>query len=66
MLAGKIIGGECGSHDVKTKFQYQTTQNGTRRLCECRGCGDSFSETKHTPIAGLQKPISFWCRRSAC
>lgn len=58
MLSGKVICGDCGSHDVRTKFHYQTSQNGQRRLCMCRACGATFSETKYSPIAGLQKPIS--------
>jgi transposase-like protein len=50
---------ECNGADIYAHTAY-TVQSGERRtIYACPNCGSYFSETYHTPRAGLRHPISF-------
>jgi len=48
----------CNSSDFRVHMEYQTQTHGPRLLYECQECFTYFSQTKHTLMAGLKKPIS--------
>lgn len=50
---------ECHSQDFKSHTTYTVDSGEQRQIFYCRECGDYFSETKNTPIAGLKTPLSF-------
>lgn len=52
----------CNSENFNSHTTY-TVQSGERReLYHCHDCGDYFSETKNTPLAGLRRPLRFISR----
>ena len=48
----------CHSEKIKIHSNYQTKNNGERKIFICQKCGSLFSETYNTPIAGLVTPLS--------
>lgn len=49
----------CNSENYGLHTTY-TVQSGEQRdLYQCNDCGDYFSETKNTPLAGLRRSLSF-------
>ncbi len=53
---------ECNGADIYAHTIY-TVQSGERRtVYACPNCGIYFSETYHTPLAGLRQPLSFISR----
>lgn len=51
----------CHGADIGPSGNYQTKQNGPRKLLICRNCGHRFSETLGSPMAGLKAPLSQVC-----
>ena len=49
----------CHCENIKQFRTYETINNGTRSLYECKKCGNVFSETKGSFLEGLVKPIHF-------
>lgn len=49
----------CLSEHIEAHRDYETKQNGCRKLYRCTVCQRIFSETKNTFLEGLQHPISF-------
>jgi transposase-like protein len=48
----------CNSENIENHTTY-TLKNGEERcIHHCHDCGDYFSETKKTPLAGLRTPLS--------
>ena len=48
----------CLSEHIENYSVYETKNNGTRKLYQCRECHQVFSETKTTVLEGLKKPLS--------
>jgi transposase-like protein/IS1 family transposase len=48
----------CHSEEIKIHSNYQTKNNGERKIFICQKCGSLYSETYNTPIAGLVTPLS--------
>jgi len=48
----------CHSEEVKIHSDYQTKNNGERKIFICQECESLFSETYNTPIAGLVTTLS--------
>lgn len=49
----------CLSESIEDYSDYETQNNGNRKLYQCTTCKKVFSETKNTFLEGLKKPISF-------
>lgn len=49
----------CLSEHIEAHRDYETKQNGCRKLYRCTVCQRIFSETKNTFLEGLQHSISF-------
>jgi transposase-like protein len=48
----------CYSKKVKIHSQYQTKENGERKMLLCQECKSYFAETHGTVISGLATPLS--------
>ena len=48
----------CGSEDIHPHTKYETKNHGSRVIHHCRSCGNHFSDTYLTPMAGLKTPLS--------
>jgi transposase-like protein len=48
----------CGNQDIQAHTTYETKNHGSRQIYHCRSCGNYFSETYLTPMAGLKTPLS--------
>ena len=49
----------CNSEDLSCHTTYTVLSGERRKLYHCNDCGDYFSETKNTPLAGLRRVMSF-------
>ena len=49
---------DCGGKHVDGSRTYTIKDGEQRMIYHCSSCGSDFSETKHTPMAHLQTPIS--------
>ena len=49
---------ECNSENFKRHCCYTIKSGEARTLFLCQDCGNYFSETKNTPLAGLKTPVS--------
>lgn len=49
---------ECNSENFKRHCRYTIKSGEPRTLFVCQECGNYFSETKNTPLAGLKTPVS--------
>ena len=49
----------CNSEDLSCHTIYTVLSGERRKLYHCNDCGDYFSETKNTPLAGLRRAMSF-------
>ena len=49
---------DCHVENIRFDYEYNTTSNGCRKMFLCQDCGASFSETKNTFLAGIEKPAS--------
>ena len=49
---------DCGGQNVNGYRTYTIKYGEQRTMYQCSSCGDSFSETKNTPIAHLKTPIA--------
>jgi len=49
----------CRSKTLQDHSNYETQNNGSRKLHQCLECRQIFSETKGTFLERLRKPISF-------
>jgi len=49
----------CNSEDLSCHTTYTVLSGERRKLYHCNDCGDYFSETKNTPLAGLRRAMSF-------
>jgi transposase-like protein len=50
---------KCQSKNYKTHTSYTVSNGEERNIYRCQECGNYFSQTKNTPLAGLRKPLSF-------
>ena len=48
----------CHSENIHFHTAYTTKNGAARSIHHCQDCGDYFSETKNTPLAGLRTPLS--------
>ncbi len=48
----------CDSQPLEVYRCYETKHHSDRNLYRCGGCGQVFSETRGTFLAGLKKPLS--------
>jgi len=48
----------CNSENFDRHTTYAVQSGERRELYQCHDCGDYFSETKNTPLAGLRRPLS--------
>lgn len=48
----------CNSKNFSRHTTYTVQSGEQRELYHCDDCGDYFSETKNTPLAGLHRPLS--------
>jgi transposase-like protein len=48
----------CNSENTTPHTTYTTQSGEERRIFHCQDCQGYFSETKHTPLAGLRTPLS--------
>jgi len=49
---------ECASEKIGPHCYYTVKSGESRTLFVCQACGQYFSETKNTPLAGLKTPVS--------
>ena len=49
---------ECGSEQHKLHTTYSVASGEKREIRHCTECGNYFSETSNTPLAGLRKPLA--------
>jgi transposase-like protein len=49
---------ECNAEDFKRHTTYTVRDGEQRSIFYCQDCGNYFSETKNTPLAGLKTPLS--------
>ena len=49
---------ECQAEQIKRHTGYTVQDGESRTIFQCQECGNYFSETKNTPLEGLQTPIS--------
>ena len=49
---------ECNAEDFKRHTTYRVKSGEQRSIFCCQECGDYFSETNNTPLAGLKTPLS--------
>ena len=49
---------ECSSSHIQVHTTYETKNHGFRLIYECKACFEYFSETKHTLLEDLKKPLS--------
>src|SRR5712691_1360041 len=49
---------DCGGKHVDGSRTYTIKDGEQRMIYHCSSCGSDFSETKNTPMAHLQTPIS--------
>ncbi len=48
----------CSSENIQFHTTYTIQSGEERSIHHCHDCGDYFSETKDTPLAGLRTPLS--------
>ncbi len=48
----------CSSKNIEFHTTYTIKSGEERKIHKCNDCGDCFSETKNTPLAGLRTPLS--------
>ncbi len=48
----------CQSHEVRVHTVYETMNHGERVIYNCNECGEFFSETANTFMAGIRTPLS--------
>ncbi len=48
----------CNSNNCKTHTRYEVSCGEERNIYCCQECGNYFSETKNTPLEGLNTPLS--------
>jgi transposase-like protein len=49
---------ECNSENLKRHTGYSVHSGEQRAIYHCQDCGNYFSETRNTPLAGLKTPLS--------
>jgi transposase-like protein len=49
---------ECNSENFKRHTAYLVSNGEQRSIFHCQDCGNYFSETNNTPLAGLKTPVS--------
>lgn len=49
---------ECNTEDFKCHTRYTVKSGKQRTIFYCPDCGNYFSETNNTPLAGLKTPLS--------
>ena len=59
MNLAKIRCPECHSENLRIHTTYRVGSGEERHIHHCQECGDYFSETKNTPLAGLRTPLSY-------
>ena len=59
MNLAKIRCPECHSENLRIHTTYSVGSGEERHIYHCQECGDYFSETKNTPLAGLRTPLSY-------
>jgi transposase-like protein len=48
----------CHSENLKPHTTYTVADGSIRQIHRCQECGNSFSDTKNTPLEGLKTPLS--------
>ena len=52
----------CNTENFGRHATYKVQNGEQRTIYHCYDCGDYFSETKNTPLAGLRQSLSFISR----
>ena len=53
----------CNGNNIEAQRTYTIQCGEPRTLYHCAPCAQSFSETRHTPIAQLKtRPLPSWCK----
>ena len=52
----------CHRKNVEAQRIYTIQCGAPRTLYHCAPCARTFSETRHTPLAHLKRPLPSWCK----